>query len=746
MPADLYHTLARNIEKAPGRMLDLGRVRIGHLWFKVAALFNSLDFARMPGIFVQAWSADVPADAKKPNGTFGFSFIVQEDRKSAEGLAIRFGAYKVQIAVSLKHSIRATITDFVHKTESDSDLRRRLEKIGFPLRPLPGDPVEADAAAEPQAHTSLYDTLLDISKDLGDDGTLATVQWRGHKLRISGCDTFGHNDDPVFYVMQPHETADYSERVVAYVTVSNKGSNTILEVSPSSFTHGLDKKLVLPRGTTTTREQAKTILVKFVMASIRGYELREDLESKATAAAEPQAPAGDMTAIMREFAFPIEGGYYGSGEIKVPVKLNNRTIEVSFIRLALNPDNLCEVFARVKERGNPKQWVVTVMTDDLRRDKPWFYIVSPLASYTETSHRKSITALKSALTLAARKDIDERLLALARIYANLYLLEASKQGATAAAEPGPRTPLLRSLLLASGREVKLPGLYGDAHVYVTVYTTATSAASIVVTFEAGHEQMEISVNIGDSDTPTESVKVTARKVFPSMSGSGSKKIDIDVLHKEVESWSATKLVRRIVEQVLRVKQDLVKARIWPGSETASASAEPRHDLGLRNERTSVSRVFPKITKIADTLHDSGAAHTDKVYKKAGGVVELTCLDISGITATNTAAITFRFETCVSGAPQPKATDLALTVVRLLASAVPAESCIEVYTFKPQQAGTPLLEKTIKVGLASIESKLTLVAGRDEAHKAAAQLAAVIAYHTLPLVQGLASKLGAPDVE
>lgn len=729
-------------------MLDLGRVRIGYLWFRVVALFNSFDPEHKHSIFVQAWNANVPADAKKPNGTFGLSFVVQEGRTSAEGLAIQFGADKVQIPVSLKRNIRDTITDLVRKTESDTDLRGYLMEVGFPLQPLPGKHVEVEASAEPQPCVTLYEVLRDLSEELGDEGTLATVQWRGHNLRVSGCSAWGTGigTDPAFFVLQKHESEHSDERVLAYVTVSNSGADTILAVTPSAYTEGMDKKLVFPRHRTTTRNQAKTVLIKFTSAAIRGYELKDEPERrKATAAAEPQPPVSSMTTVMREFALPIEGGYYGNGEIKVPVKLNQRTIDVSFFRLALGSDNLCEVFARVKERGNPRMWVVTVMTDDLRRDKPWFYIVSPLSAYNAASSRKPITALRSALTVASRKDIDERLPALARIYANLYLLEASKQGATAAAEPGPRTPLLRSLLLAGGREVKLPGLYGDAHVYVEVVTSVAST-SVILSFVVDHETMEVRVGISDSDTPTESVKATARKVFPGKRGSEVKKIDIDVLHKEVESWSASKLVRRIVEQVLRVKQDLVKAMIWPESETASASAEPRQGPGLRNERTSVSRVFPKITKIADTLHDSGAAHTDKVYKKAGGVVELTCLDISGITATSTAAITFRFETCVSGAPKPKATDIAFTVVRLLASAVPAESRIEVYTFKKWQAGVPLLEKTIKVGLAGIESKLTLVASRDEAHKAAAQLAAVIAYHTLPLVQGLASKLGDPDVE
>jgi hypothetical protein len=381
-------------------------------------------------------------------------------------------------------------------------------------------------------------------------------------------------------------------------------------------------------------------------------------------------------------------------------------------------------------------WVVTVMTDDLRRDKPWFYIVSPLSTYNAASSRKPITALRSALTVASRKDIDERLPALAKIYANLYLLESSKRGTTAAAEPGPSTHLLRSLLQANGKEVKLPGLYGGAHVYATVITSASST-SVVVTFEAGHETMEVHVGIGSDDTPAEAVKATVSKTFPRMAARLT--IDLDVLNKEIAAWSASKLVRRIVEQVLHVRQDLVNAKIWPGDVTATtAAAEPR------NECTSVSRVFPNITKLADTLYGAGIARPNKVYKRPGDDVEIVCSDIFGVTTAYITDITFRFETRAAGTSKHDVKNTAVTAACLVVSADPAGSYIDVKVFRLWNTTETLLNKTIKVRLASIESKLPFVTSREAAQHAAAKLADVIASYTLPLVQELAPELGASD--
>lgn len=86
---DMYNMLVQRAPAARGRD-HIGTLRVGLHTFK----FTIVDGAafRQQSAYVQFWSADVPGDARKPQGSYGIIFTATPSRRGADVRVIRYGS------------------------------------------------------------------------------------------------------------------------------------------------------------------------------------------------------------------------------------------------------------------------------------------------------------------------------------------------------------------------------------------------------------------------------------------------------------------------------------------------------------------------------------------------------------------------------------------------------------------------------------------------------------------------------
>lgn len=550
-------------------------------------------------------------------------------RKTRTGLTV--SELKRPVLSRMLLSVRSFLPELAQKLVLNPEIMGELVKFESSLGR------KATAAAEPREEREvgvgdMYHTLVDQAAKARGKDHVGTFKVGPHTFKITIVDGKSFRQETVFIQC-------WSADVPGDSTKPMGSYGIIFTASPSR--RGADVRVVRYNGhnridaeytflfmfkhnfTDTLKELVRKLHEEDHHLEARGIYLFRTPEQAAHAAAEPETdPQETNDAVMHRIVAAIE---YDVGQrLNFGERYNGRLMRVSLHRLGLNINRLVEILVSVDvtgENNRDTDWYLSIQ--QANPGAPWTYWIRDRGTRFQ-EHRKVAQGDAGVLVKALRATQDvhghELLQLVAKFCAHVVTTayerdNAKHHQAQAAAEPEHGTFLYNEARrIKSGRQSSKLAEIGGVSFNVMFLHGALHESEVRLVFEAdlnfdddyeSEEEIKFEVFVSpDPCTTNETLKCYAVR-RRGLRGAERRTVDMDVTVKQVETWSAAKLVAFVTKYLNAHADQLRKALILPeaGPETAQAAAEPGNE----------ARVWMRFTKAFENdmelrLHDG-----DKVY-------------------------------------------------------------------------------------------------------------------------------------